>query len=155
MSTPIIEQIAVKLVGYINAITEANGFNQDLTAIRPKRLHLESDINRDRLVVIQQEEVAEIEEESTSTVIWNQPFAIQAIIVDSDDETDPIDTRLNIVRSDIEKKLMSADCRELDGLGLIFLSGATKFIDDAANSGISVDIIVQYQVLSNDPETLG
>lgn len=155
MSTPIVEQIANKLVDYVNAITQANGFNQDLTAIRPKRLHLESDINRDRLVVIQQEEVADVEEESTSTIIWLQTFAIQAIVVDSDDATDSIDKRLNTIRSDIEKKLMSDDCRKLDGLGIIYLSGATKFIDDAANSGISVDVIVRYEVLTNDPCTLG
>jgi len=155
MSVPIIEQIAVKIVDYVKEITVANGFNETLTAIRPKRLHLESDTNRDKLVVIQQEEEAAVEEESTSTIIWLQPFAIQAIVLDSDDATDPIDTRLNIIRSDIEKKLMSDDCRELEGMGTIFLDGATKFLDDAANSGISVDVIVRYEVLTNDPCTLG
>jgi len=155
MSTPIIEQIADKLVDYVNAITVANGYNQDLTAIRPKRLHLESDINRDRLVIIQQEEIADVETESTQTIIWQQPFAVQAIVVDSDDATDPIDTRLNTVRSDIEKKLMSDECRTLGGLGQIYLAGATKFIDDAANSGISVDVIVMYEVLTNDPCSSG
>ena len=54
MSIPIVEKIAVNLEKAINAIT-AEDFNYDLTAVRPKRIHLEGDINADLTVIIEQE----------------------------------------------------------------------------------------------------
>ena len=150
MSTPIVETIAGKLVDLVNAITTANGFNQDLTAVRPKRLHLETDINKDLTVIIEQED-ADIEADSTTHIIWRQGFTLQALVIDSDDETDPIDTRLNMVRSDIEKKLMESDNWKLDGLGRVMLKSAEKFIADPQVAGIAINIDVLYVVDSADP----
>jgi len=151
MSTSIIEQIAVKIEALVNAITEDNGFNQDLTAVRPKRIHLESDINTDLTVIIEQAEEAVIESDSNTVTIWRQPFALQALVIDSDDATDSIDTRLNQVRSDIEKKLMEDDNRFLDGLGEIHLVSAEKFLADPLVAGIAVNIDVIYQVATDNP----
>ena len=150
MSTPVVESIAVKLEALVNAITVANGFNQDLTAVRPKRIHLEGDINDDGTVIIEQED-AVIEQDSTTHIIWRQGFTLQALVIDSDDATAAIDTRLNTVRSDIEKKLMSADNWELDGLGDIHLKSAEKFIAEPQVAGIAVNIDVLYQVNLTDP----
>lgn len=150
MSAPIVETIAVKLAALIDAITVANGFNQTLTAVRPKRIHLEGDINTDLTVIIEAED-AVIEEDSTTHVIWRQGFTLQALVIDSDDATDPIDTRLNTVRSDIEKKLMENDNWQLDDLGEILLKSAEKFIADPQMAGIAVNIDVLYMVSKTDP----
>ena len=115
MSTPVIEQIAVKIEEAVNAITTANGFNQDLTAVRPKRLHLEGDLNADLTVIIEQE-AAEVSQISGDTITWSQGFTLQAIVVDSDTATEALDTRLNKVRSDIEKQLQSETYKNLGGL---------------------------------------
>jgi len=151
MSTPIIEQIAVKIAALVNAVTIANGFNQDLTAVRPKRIHLEGDINTDGTVIVEQEEDAVIETDSNTVIIWRQPFTLQALVIDSDDATAAIDTRLNQVRSDIEKKLMTAGNWQLDGLGEILLKSATKFIADPQVAGIAVNIDVLYEVNKANP----
>jgi len=150
MSTPIVEQIAVKLLAAVDAITVANGYNQDLTGVRPKRIHLESDLNTDKAVIIEQED-ANIEEDSTTHVIWRQGWTLQALVIDSDDATSPIDTRLNTIRSDIEKKLMSDGVWDLDGLGEILLKSAEKFISEPQVAGIAVNIDVLYQVEKDDP----
>jgi len=151
MSVPIVEQIAVKIAALVDAVTIASGFNQDLTAVRPKRIHLEGDINTDGTVIVEQEEDAVIEADSNTVVLWRQPFTIQALVIDSDDATTAIDTRLNQVRADIEKKLMTGDNWELGGLGEILLKSATKFIADPAVAGIAVNIDVLYEVNKSDP----
>lgn len=153
MSTPIVEQIAVKLVALVNAITVANGFNQTLVAVRPKRIHLEGDINDDLNVIIEQEDAA-IEEDSTTHVIWRQGFTLQALVIDSDDATAAIDTRLNTVRSDIEKKLMESENWKLDGLGMVLLKSAEKFIADPQMAGIAVNIDVLYETNKSNPYSI-
>jgi len=153
MSLPLVEQIAVKLVEAVNAITVAAGFNYDLTAVRPKRIHLEGDINTDRTVIIEQESAVK-EQQTGDTITWRQPFTLQALVIDSDTETDAIDTRLNKIRADIEKQLTSAAYRECGGLAEgILLKAPEKFIADPQVSGIAVNIDVQYTTEYDDPYT--
>jgi len=154
MSTPIIEQIAVAIKDAVNAITVANGFNQTLTAVRPKRLHLEGDINTDLSVIIQQEEEPELVGFTNSTITWRQGFALQAIVLDSDDATASIDTRLNQVRSDIEKQMLSTTYRKLGGLAEgVLARSATKFMASPDAAGISVNVDVIYTTEYADPYT--
>jgi len=151
MATPIIETIATTLAGYINAITTAAGFNQDLTAVRPKRIHLEGDLNADNTVIIEQES-AELIDQTDTTITWRQGFTLQAIVIDSDTATDALDTRLNKIRSDIEKKLCASASLRLGGLaeGIIFKS-TEKFISDPRLAGIAVNIDVIYTTNYGDP----
>ena len=153
MSTPIIEQIAVKIVEAVDAITVANGFNQDLTAVRPKRIHLESDLNADNTVIIEQES-AERHSMTTEEITWLQAFTLQAIVIDSDTADEAIDTRLNKVRADIEKQLTGATYREMGGLADgVLLKAPEKFIAGPAISGIAVNIDVMYTTDYADPYT--
>ena len=151
MSTPVIENIALQLVALIGQITVGNGFNQTLTAVRPKRIHLEGDINTDGTVIIEQEG-AEVAVDANEITQWRQAFTLQALVIDSDEATDPIDTRLNKVRSDIEKKLMSGTNWKLGGYAEgVLLRSAEKFIADPQVAGIAVNIDVLYSVLTNNP----
>jgi len=153
MSTPIIEQIAEKLKDAVNAITVAAGFNYDLTAVRPKRIHLEGDINDDGTVIIEQESAA-LHLTTGETITWRQAFTLQAIVIDSDKATEAIDTRLNKIRADIEKQLTSEAWRYLGGLAEGILPKAPeKFIAEPSISGIAVNIDVQYTTEYYDPYT--
>ena len=153
MSIPIVEQIAVKLEETINAITEAAGFNYDLTAVRPKRIHLEGDINTDKTVIIEQES-AVLHQTTGDTITWRQGFTLQALVIDSDTETESIDTRLNKIRADIEKQLTSSTYIRCGGLAEgILLKAPEKFIADPQASGIAVNIDVIYTTDYNDPYT--
>jgi hypothetical protein len=143
----VVEQIAAKLAEYVDGITTAAGFNQDLTAVRPKRIHLETDIDADGVVIIAQQ-AGQQDELSDEQVVWRQAFVLQALIIDSDRATEPIDTRLNKVRSDIEKQLASTAHKTCDGLAEgILLNGAEPLygnIGGAECSGIAVGIEVIY-----------
>ena len=156
MSVPIVEQIAVKIAALVDAVTIASGFNQDLTAVRPKRIHLGGDLNTDGTVFLVQED-AVIEADSNTHVIWRQGFSLGAVVIDSDDATTGIDIRLNQVRSDIEKKLMTGDNWELGGLGEILLKGSEKFVLESDFegqtywAGIEIKIDVLYEVNKTDP----
>ena len=148
MSIPILEEIAVNLLDTINAITVANGWNQTLTAIRPKRVNLIDEITKDLTVIIQQENPAK-GQETNSTIEWDQPFALQAIVIDSDAATETIDTRLNTIMADIEKKVneditrggYARDQRMADPV----IFGGPKF------TGIAVNIVVTYRTVYGDP----
>ena len=152
MSTPLVESSAVKLEEAINAITEANGFNYDLTAVRPKRIHLEGDINTDKTVIIEQESAIK-HQQTSDTITWRQGFTLQALVIDSDTETEAIDTRLNKIRADIEKQLTSSSYITLGGLAEgILLKDPEKFLTDEL-SGIAVNIDVVYTTEYDDPYT--
>lgn len=153
MSLPIVEQIAVKLVEAVNAITTANGFNYDLTAVRPKRLHLESDLNDDLSVIIEQEDPVK-ESQTESTITWRQAFTLQAIAIDSDDSTEAIDTKLNKIRADIEKHLLNDTYNTCGGLAEgIMLRAPERFVIPPAISGVAVNIDVWYTTEYADPYT--
>lgn len=152
MSEPVIELIAKNIETTINAVTTANGYNQDLTAVRPKRTDfLESSWN-DLTVLITQAEVEKIVDVN-SLITWRQHFVLVAIVIDSDTASDSIDTRENAVRSDIEKKLTEDITRG----GYAYdtgLLGAVPFkSDDGANSGIAIEFTVDYRTLGTDPYT--
>ena len=155
MSTPVVESIAEDIQDAVDAITIAAGFNQDLTAKRPIRLGLEGlAAEVDGTVVILQEEPAEDEEISSQgnppARGWRQPFWLAAYVIASDAVTTPIDTRLNQVRSDIEKKLRADPTR--GGYAIDTLIRAPIFFnEDEGCSGIVVVIEVRYRTSEDDP----
>lgn len=151
MSTPIVETIAVKLVALIDAITTGNGFNQTLVAVRPKRIHLEGDLNADNTVIIEQED-GRVATDANETTVWLQGFTLQALAIDSDAATDPIDTRLNKIAADIIKKLFTGENSSLDGLADgILLKGTERFIADPQLAGIAVNIDVLFPFDTANP----
>ncbi len=153
MSTPVVESIAVEIASLIDKITVAAGFNQTLTSVRPKRIHLEGDLNADNTVLIEQES-AEVLDQTDSTITWRQAFTLQAIVIDRDEATEALDTRLNKIRSDIEKKLCDSANLRLGGLadGVMFRA-TEKFISDPQVAGIAVNIDVIYTTDYDDPYT--
>lgn len=150
MSTPIIEHIAEFIKAAINDITTGNGFNQDLVAIRPKRIYLDDEVTKDLTVIIQQTDTREWEK-TNSTQGWVQRFDVQAMVVDSDNAVVSIETRLNTVRSDIEKKLLEdikcgGYAHDLQLLPPEFYAGADF-------TGVLIPVEVYYRTLYDDPYT--
>ena len=150
MTTPIIESIAENIKSSIGQITVDNGYNQSLTGIRPKRINFMAESWKDLDVLVVQGVVQKLTT-AMGFITWRQFFSLIAIVIDSDKETNPIDTRCNKVRSDIEKKVM-ADIRR-NSLALdTECMGAEPFItDDGVNSGISIEISVDYRTKEDDP----
>ena len=153
MSIPIIEQIAEEIKARINEIKTANEFNQNLNAIRPKRVDFRTGWDDLDVLVTQGDE----EPDGTLTNMvqqWKQTFICLAFVIDSDTETATIETRLNQVRADIQKKLMEDTTRGGKAIDTILL-GSGKFENDEGVGGIAVGFDVQYRVLTNNPYTKG
>ena len=152
MSTPLIEQIAAAIATDIDAITVANSFNQDLTAVRPKRNDFDTAAWDDLTVLISQVEAEKLSG-GNLTVMWRQYFMISAIVIDSDSAATSIDTRLNYVASDIAKKLLTDITR--GGLAIdTNVHAAVPFDDEGSGlSGVAVQISVDYRTKEDDPYT--
>lgn len=155
MSDPVVEKIAANIKAAINAITEANGFSQDLVAVRPTRLGFEDNaVPGDLKVVIVQEDPEENEELSAegnpAMKAWTQPFALVCFVISSDTAVVGIDTRLNQVRSDVEKKLMEDVTRGGQAIDTR-LGGSMRFSEGPNASGIIVVVNVLYRTRVDDP----
>ena len=150
MTTPRIEYIAVNIEAAVNAITTANGFNQDLVAVRPKRNDFSDIVPEDGKVLIWQADEEQAGEQAISTQQWIQPFVLIAIVLDSEDAGTSIDTRLNQVRADIQKKMREDIKRGGYAFDTILLPCA-KFDDGEGFTGIAVEIAVHYRVNDDDP----
>ena len=150
MSTPIIELIAENIRTSVSGITVAAGYNQTLTGIRPKRANFMAECWKDLDVIIVQGVVSKLTTAMGYTT-WRQMFSLMAIVINSDDETDSIDTRCNQVRSDIEKKVMADIRRNSLALDTECLGGEPFITDDGTMSGISIEISVDYRTKEDDP----
>lgn len=152
MTIPIIENIAVDIEAAINAITTAAGFNQDLVAVRPRRTDFGDITPENGKVLIYQGDPEESESEGLMTEDWTQPFALMAIVLDSDGASTSIDTRLNQVAADIQKKVREDRTRGGNAYDTL-LKPTAKFDDGRGFSGITVVIEVKYRVQQSDPYT--
>lgn len=149
MSTPVIENIAGNIESCINEITEANGFNQDLIAVRPRRNDFTDIMPEDKKVLIVQTDEDDVEGVQPAAT-WNQTFVLMALVIDSDKASDSIDTRINKVRADIRKKLQVDPKRNSLAIDTIN-RGSAKFDDGEGFTGIAVVIEVQYRTKVEDP----
>ena len=139
--TPIIEQIAAKLAEVIGAV-------EGVTALRPRRVFFMDEVTADRTAVITQESPEKLDG-TLHTQEWRQPFGVVLIVTDSDTATDPIDTRLNALRSDIEKAVL-ADV-SLDGLAIDTTVEPPQYFSATDLTGVELRFNVHYRTAYNDP----
>lgn len=149
-SLPIIELIAVDLLAAVNAVTVANGYYQTLTAVRPKRGDDDDAITGDLTVLIAQGDPEELEGAHGIRQL-KQPFYIQVILIDSDDATTPIDTRINMVRSDIEKKLALDETRGGWAFDQRILT--PESFNGEGFTGFALPVDISYRTAAGDPFT--
>jgi len=151
MSTPIVEHIAVFIKDAINAIKEGDDWNQTIKAIRPKRLSLADEITDDLTAIIQMDDPSPAENQPNGTAAWVQPFAVQVILISSDNVTTSYETRINKVRSDIEKKIMADPT--CGGHAYNIELKAPNFFGDESFTGVVVNFEVEYRTKDDDPYT--
>jgi len=157
MSDPVVELIAVDIQEAVDAITVANGFNQDLSCVRPTRLGFEGDAAPvNGKVVLVSEDPDEDEENSgegnAAIKAWTQPFVLIAFIIASDTSDTAIDTAINRARSDIEKKLMEDPTRGGNAWDTRIRAPA-RFNEGPGATGIIVMVDVLYRTREGDPYT--
>lgn len=154
MSTPVIESIAQNVLAAISDITVANGYNQTLTATRPTRIGYSLDNPPNDLdAYIRQNDPTKDDNSPLGVIDWTQPFQVDVFVIDSDSATTPIDTRLNAVIADIQKKIIADPTR--GGLAInTTLDEPGLFYDaDTRWAGVIVEFTVRYRVNDTDPYT--
>lgn len=105
MSEPIVEQIALWLVDALTDITIGNGYQQTLTVSRPGELFDDSDTLADLSTIVAIEDPESVGPRTTAGRRWRQPFTIATFLLGAAGTALSTDTRINRVRSDIEKVL--------------------------------------------------
>jgi len=156
---PVVERIAQAIKTRLGTVTTANGYQVQLAeVVRPLRRG--EYIPRDKLCVLEQEDPfdapdAEYIHGATPARIWVQPFVVTLFVQPDETDTTPVDTRVNLIRSEVERCLMSAD---LTWGNLAYehthLAGASYFdSSDGSFSGVQITLEVTYRVPENDPYT--
>ena len=153
MSVPVIEHIAVYLNSLVNGITVANGYNYDLVAVRPTTRALTADNLDDKNVVITQGDPAEDAVVAGNIREWEQPFFLRAIVYE---DSEIIDTKINKIRSDIEKALGVENAshtagKRLDGKAEYLDINKPFYLEYEELPGVVVPVTVGYSVEADDP----
>lgn len=152
MADPVVEKIAADIAAKIAEITETNGFNQDLVPIRTTRVEYDNQAPVNYTVLIVQEDEDDWDEEPNTTKAWEQPFALQAVVLESDGASTAIDILRNRVRADIQKKLIEDTKRGGNANDTIILP-SNLFNNGKGFTGIQVNILVRYRTKIDDPYT--
>lgn len=152
MPTPIIEYIAANVLSTVQAVTAANGYDNTVTG---ERLIRTGNRVRDRLVVVEQGDTKRSDldgdRDQYQAIGWVQTFYLTAYVLESESSSTAIETRLNSIRSDLEKAIMADPTRGNYAVDT-FLVGATRVTDDdSAAEGVVVEIEVYYRVLHTNP----
>jgi len=151
MAKPIIELIAENIEAAVNQITVANGYQQTLSAIRPKKNDFAYDLPENNKVLILQSD-EEVVKPPTAYKRWRAIFGLTAIVIDSDAETESIDSRLNRITADIEKKLKEDNRRGENAISTEVES--CVFFSVEKCSGSEIRVAVEYQTKFDDPYSL-
>lgn len=154
MPYPIVEEIAQAIKTQLETVTEDNGYQQDVTVVRPTRLggfvpsHLQIVLTQDDPTLLGDVEGANSMKE------WRQPFVANCLVRTSDANTEPVDTTINTLRADVEKALMSSeswwnglatDCRVLAPEQIVTADGEYE--------GVAIRFELDYRTDRDDPYT--
>ncbi len=105
MSDPIVEQINQWLVSALAEISTANGYQQDLKVRRIGDLREADESIADLTTIVGLDDPERLGPRTRAGVRWAQVFGIATYIIGRGGTALSEDRRINIVRSDIEKRL--------------------------------------------------
>ena len=154
MSEPVIERIVQEVKARLAEITTANGYQQDLTPVRPIRGNFEAEENPENgKVLLVQGDAEEHETEIELARRWVQPLWLECFVIAThDDTTTPLDTLVNRVEADIVKKLAADRTRGGLAIDTIVRPGERR-TDGPDATGILIRVDVDYLTSWGDPYT--
>ena len=163
MSTPVVEQIAVKVKTRLEAITTSGGYQTTVSSVvRPTRID-ETQI-QDYQIYVTQETPTKNESLSCSgnpqKIAWDQPFRLRSGLRPSESSTTALDTLRNTFNADTQKALAQAESghwSQWDGLALESNLGSAEWFidDDGSQGGLTVMLVVTYRTPEDNPYTVG
>ena len=163
MAYPVVEQIAQKILGRLEKVTEANDYDFDAVPERPTRFNGWKPLDK-HVVLVQGEET--LDEENTTVgnpvaVARWQEFLIGVVAKNSDTSTEPVETIANSRAAQVMVALSTPedsgeDWVKWDGLAIdTDWLAMTDFVDQGGSIiGQIVRINVLYRTPENDPYTV-
>lgn len=149
---PVVERIAQNIVNTLRELTTAAGIYANATVDRPNPA-LPHDFKDYRLLVVQENE-EEDEEAGTADGLLGliQPFRIVCDAVLPETAQTAIDTVLNRIKADVQKKLREDPQRGGLAWDTVLRPAEMDDTTENARSGtVNVVVAVRYRVLEDDP----
>lgn len=149
MATCVVEQIAVKILAALQEIVAAG----DAALVeRPLRIGVPSS-PRDKALYLYQDDPTEDEGPVGGWLQWLQPFLVDCFVVPSDDSATAVDTEINELRAQVEKKLRETPQWGLPGAAIdTRIEAPVGFTDiNGTFAGVRVTAVVQYRTREDDP----
>lgn len=155
MSYPICEQVAQLVLAAMETIKVSGGYGTNAIVERKLRYNRE----RDGLIVLHQLDPTRRgdPEQLQMHHEWDFPFVAICYVVEPEGSLTPIDRRINIVRSDVEKAIMTAFGQTAPTSITYARMGDPATIDDPEGRwfGVAVPFTMYYRTLFNDPYSGG
>lgn len=157
---PVVERIAQAVATRLATVTTANGYQVELAdVVRPLRRG--DYVPQDSLCVLEQLSPFDAPDGdylmgNEPARVWVQPFLITLYVQPDETDTTPVDTRVNLIRSEVERAVMAGDGTWGSlALGNTHLAGA-DYIDsaDGSYSGVQITLEITYRVPQSDPYTV-
>lgn len=151
MPTSVLEQIAAAVKTKLDELV-ASGVASLVE--RPLRPGVPTS-PRDRAIYLYQDDPELDEEAPAGFTQWLQPFLAVCCVVPSDESTTPVDTAINEMRAQVEKKLLEDRTFGLPGACIDAQAGPPVGFSAAQGgfSGVIVTLIVKYRHREPDPYT--
>ena len=146
---PVIELIAQNVLATIAGITEAAGFNYNLTAQRHTRAG--DKIKHLNAVIVQESPRKAHDKKVYNTNEWLLTFGVGVFIIPTEEDPTAIDTYVNIVRSDVEKAVMVDRYRGGNALDTKILPAEIVAEEGLEYDLIVINVEVNYRTSELDP----
>lgn len=158
MSLPVVELIAREIADRVAEVTLANGYYEDVTVHRPKRLPDWSPTNN--LVVLLQGDAERNDELSPQGnppgIAWDQQFLLLCYVLPDDTDETEIDSLISILASDVMKAVCTpaASWQLFDNNAInANWQSMERFESDGTFDGFTLTMLVTYRTNETDPYT--
>ncbi len=153
MSQPVVEYIVDDIVSVLGTITTVNGYHQDLLPDRPSP-SLGNRLQDCTALVYLGQRTSE-DERPQQYSQYLQIVTVRIHVAESEQSDVPIDQRLNLAASDVERALCETEAgRQRDGWAIDTWPDSATFLPSTIGSNegdIEVDFVVQYRTTFGNP----
>jgi hypothetical protein len=152
MPRPVVENITRDVLATLKTVKRSNGYHQDLDAERGNAEL--GNRSRDVLAIVTQEESEEETDAPQQYQQFNQIYAIELFVSESESSETTIEDRLNNACHDVIKALTyerASQARDGWAIDTKFRAIDQELVPGAKQGTATVRVAVQYRILRNNP----
>lgn len=158
---PVVERIAREIEDRLDNVLIANGYEVNLTVVRPTRTGSNVSPQNGLCIVTQAPEAARDEtndiDGNPPAMAWLQDFIVTLVLAPTDSSTDPIDQVANIYAADAERGITSStdhDWANFGGWSIEARQTGRNVDCDGQLATVRLTYSVLYRTNENDPYTV-